>query len=306
MNRHALRQYPIFALSALLLSLLSYSGPVWSQTTPSKPLKTGKKAKSSARSANIKTGTLVSIDPDGLKITLKTAAGETLSYPLGESSRYYRAKKEADAAAFKPGESVTVKLRKIRNKATFFVFELMDTGSYDWLTDLRKSPKAAVIKDISEDLLTVTIDGADAAYTVSDKTRWNRSGKEVAASAFKVGDAVTVIPRFLPSGNLMARVVADNLKNAERSKAEGAGILSGAFKSIDAAAHTVTFLLDNGDSRTVPYSAETEVRLRSKPAKITTLRAGQHITVHIQHSEDGKELATRITIEQTRRKPATK
>lgn len=215
-------------------------------------------------------------------------------------------KKESEAAAFKVGDSVTIKLRKIRNKATFFVFELADAESYEWLTDLRKNPKAAVIKDISEDLLTVTIGGTDAEYTVSDKTRWNRGGKEVTAAAFKAGDKVEIIPRSLPGGNVMARVVADNLSDAERSKAEGAGILSGVFKSADAAAHTITFIMDGAESRTVPYNAETEIRLRSKAATIASLKAGQHITVHLEHTDDGKELATRVTIEQTRPKLTAK
>ena len=304
MTRDALRQYPFLALFALLLSLM-YPGQSGGANRSGQAAQTARqKPKAAAKGVNIKTGTLVSIEPDALKISLKTAAGEILSYPLGETSHYYRDKKESEASAFKPGDGVTVKLRKIRKQTALFVFELADSASYAWLTDLRKNPKAAVIKDISEDLLTVTIEGTDAAYTVSAKTRWNRSGKEVTAEAFKAGDKVEIIPRSLPSGNVMARVVADNLTDAERSKAEGAGILNGVFKSLDASAHTLTFLMDGGESRTVPYDANTEIRLRSKAATITALKAGQHITVHVTHTDDGKELAARVTIEQTRRKPA--
>ena len=172
MIRFAVRQYLPFALFALLFSLSTSSG-LQAQAPPKTPKSSGKKTKSGAKAANIKMGTLLSLDPDALKITLKTAAGETLTYNISDSPRFYHDKKEADASAFKPGASVTIKLRKTRNKATFFVFELADSAIYDWLTDLRKNTQSAVIKDISEDLLTVTISGADAAYTVSDKTRWS-------------------------------------------------------------------------------------------------------------------------------------
>ena len=305
MIRFTARQYPTLALLALLFSL-SYPGVLRAQAAPPKtskaPKTTGKKTKkTNAKSANVKAGILVSIDADALKITIKTAAGETLSYHLSEATHYFQAKKEAEATGFKPGEAVTLKLRKVRNKADYFVFELADTESYDWLTDLRKNPKIAVIKEMGEDVLTVTIDGTAAAYTVSDKTRWNRSGKEVSDTAFKAGDKVAIIPRALPGGAIMARVVADNLKDAELSKAEGAGILSGVFKSLDTAAQTFTLVMAGDETRVIPYNAETEVRLRTKTAKLSTLKAGQHITVHVSHGDDGKDLATRITIEQTKK-----
>ena len=305
MIRFTLRQYSSLALLALFFSV-SCPGVLRAQSAPPKtPKMAGRKLKKiGAKGANLKTGTFLSLDPDAMKITLKTAAGETLSYSISDTTHFYHAKKEADASTFKPGEAVTLKLRKVRNKATFFVFELDDTESYDWLTDLRKNPKVAVIKEMGDAVLNVTIDGADAVYTLSDKTRWNRSGKEVSDTAFKAGDKVVIIPRSLPSGAVMARVVADNLKDAELSKAEGAGILSGVFKSLDTAAQTITFVMMGDETRAIPYNAQTEVRLRSKTAKLSTLKAGQHITVHVTHEDDGKDLATRITIEQTKKTAA--
>ena len=313
MNCNALTQYlrfsPFrFSLFALTL-LLAYANFAQAQTAavPKTPKLRTKKSKSAAKkSANVKTGTIVGIDPNALTISIKTATGETLAYHLGENTRYIKAKKESDADSFKSGDGVTLKLRKVRNQADFYVFELADSESYDWLTDLRKTVKLATIKEIGDDTLTVTIDGSEVVYTISDKTRWNRDGKEVTETAFKAGEQVAIIPRSLPSGNIMARVVADNQKNAELSKAEGAGILSGVFKSVDTQAKTITFVMDGDVTHAVLYGAETEIRLRTKQAKLSALKPGQRIAVHILHQDDGKDLATRITIEQTRRKPGAK
>ena len=159
----------------------------------------------------MKSGVLMSLNVEDGTIQIKDKLGKTTDYALTEKTRFLKAKQEAEAGAFKPGEAVVVHIRKARDGGDAQATEVADKASWAWLDDVKRNMTEAVITSLEDEELAVTV-GAEKiplAYKVSDKTTWSRNGKPATAADFKAGDKVCIIPRSLPSGAIMARAVSD-------------------------------------------------------------------------------------------------
>ena len=237
-------------------------------------------------------------------------------YTLTEKTHFLRGHFEAQPEEFKPGEKVVLKLRKVRGKEAYTVFEFADAETYAWLTGLRKSPATGKIKEISDETLVLTVSKEEITYLVSSKTEWEKNGKVAASTDFKEGDTVTVSPRSLPSGTIMAKIVADQLKVVDkktravstkrtsatkRSTSRKAVSIRGMLQSLDRDRHCFTLHME-GETRLIYYVAATEIRVRTRAATFAALLNGQTVSVRLSTFPEEPNLATRITIESTMRR----
>ena len=261
-----------------------------------------------AKSSNVRSGEISVIDAAADTVTLRERAGKTGLYSLTPKSHYTRNRHAAQLADFKAGDAVVLHFRRSRSDGALLVTELDDSASWMWLSGLRKNTTAAVVRLITEDTLSVVL-GTDKLafdYTVSDKTRWAKGGKEADAAAFKVGDHVFVVPRSLPSGAVMARAVSDSMTGAAQEKERLAPSVHGAVVSADLSAHKLVLKTLAGDTRSLAFSDETEVVSGGKPAPLTILRPGLRVVARVRHEAGGDETVWRVTVETSRKLPSVK
>ena len=265
----------------------------------SQPTSKKKKTATASKSANVRSGEITALDTASETLTLKERTGRAETYVFSEKTHYRKLKKPADIKDFKIGDTAVLHFRRSRTDGAMMLTELDDRLSWDWLADLKKTTLAGTIKAIDEDSITVSLgkDNIEFDYALSEKTRWERDGKEVAASAFKPGDGVYIVPRALPSGNVMARAVANSSKGAEQEKERTAASVHGVILGLDPPNFKLTLKTLAGDTRNLALTDETEVKLNSKPILITDLKPGQHVSARLRHGDGGDEIAWRITVE---------
>jgi len=256
-----------------------------------------------SKSPNVKSGVIATFDASGETLTLRTAAATPEVYVVTAKTHYNRSRRVASRTDFKPGDSVVLHFRRSRSDGALLVTELDDAASWNWISTVRKTTTAATVKEIAENTLSVTVgaDNVPLEYTISDKTRWEKAGKEVDAAAFKPGDHVFVVPRSLPSGAIMARAVADSTAGAAEEKERLATSVHGVISSVDMAAHKVVLKTAAGDTRNLAFNEETELIVAGKSQPQSGLKAGLRVAARIRH-EAGDEVTWRFTVE-TQRKP---
>ncbi len=266
---------------------------------PSPPISKKKKASTASKSANVRNGEITALDTASETLTLKERTGRAETYVFSEKTHFRKLKKPAEIKDFKVGDTAVLHFRRSRTDGAMMLTELDDRLSWDWLAELKKTTLAGTIKAIDEDSLTVSLnkDNIEFDYALSEKTRWERDGKEVAASAFKPGDGVFIVPRALPSGNVMARAVANSSKGAEQEKERTATSVHGVILALDPANFKLTLKTLAGDTRNLALTDETEVKLNSKPILITDLKPGERVSARLKHGDGGDEIAWRITVE---------
>lgn len=268
-------------------------------STPIQPATKKKKVAAASKSANIRNGEITALDAASETLILKERTGRAETYVFSEKTHYRKLKKPADIKDFKAGDTAVLHFRRSRTDGAMMLTELDDRLSWDWLVDLKKTTLAGTIKAIDEDSITVSLDKdhIEFDYALSEKTRWERGGKEVAASAFKPGDGVYIVPRALPSGNVLARAVADSSKGAEQEKERTATSVHGVILSVDPPNFKLTLKTLAGETRNLALTDETEVKLNSKPILITDLKPGERVSARLKHGDGGDEIAWRITVE---------
>jgi hypothetical protein len=253
--------------------------------------------KSSSRAANVKTGTLVSQDTAAATLTLKPRTGADITYRLTEKTRILREKRPADASVFKPGDAIVVRFRK-SSVGPATLYDLCDKPSWEWLDRLRHKTTLVTIKEINDDTLSAT-EGADAAeveYRHTDKTQWGKAGKPASDADFKPGDKVYVSPRLLPGGGIMAVAVSDAPEFTARLHERTRPTVTGAVRACDLRKMTLSLHSAAGDDRDFTLAPDCVVRMASKDVPLTSIRAGQTVTVHLKRDEEGEQVVTRITI----------
>lgn len=299
-------KHPCWSLFALLLCLPAL--PAFAQDEPpnqppsptakAKPKTTPPKKTAKSKTANLKIGLITAIDAENSTISLneKTA---TNTYTLTERTRYRKNKAAVELEAFKVGEQATLKLRKVRNKDEYVVQELHDAASWEQIDAIRHKQMQVTIRKIEEGELAVTFGSEKEpfVYVVSGKTHWSRAGKDASPENFKVGETVTVVPRSLPSGNVMAAIVADSMQEATRTKERHARSVTGQITSLDSKEWHVVLSLSPQETREFTYSPQTLVKLGSRPMTVAALKIGQRIRASLKQVDEKLPEAYRITIE---------
>ena len=298
----------IVGLSGAMALWIATGVPARSQDTPAPPGRRAAQTSTARKSApskspNVKSGEITALDTTGDTLTLRDRTGKPSIYVLTDKTHFTRNRRAAQRTDFKVGDAVVLHFRKSRTDGALLVTELDDAVSWMWLSEMRKSTTPAVVTSIVDNTLSVTVgqEHLPFDYTISDKTRWEKAGKEVDAAAFKSGDMIYVVPRSLPSGSIMARAVADSAAGAAQGKERLAASVHGAVVSVDLPGHRVVVKTFAGDMRNFAINDETEVIVNSKPMPLGTLRQGLHVVVRIRHDVGGEEIAWRFTVEGSKR-----
>ncbi len=287
---------------ASLFALLAFAPFGYAQTTPppvhSTP-KITKSSKSAAKSPNVKPGELVALDPNAGTIQIKDKLGKAETYDLTDKTRFMKTKREADASAFKPGDMLVVHIRKARDGGDPQATEVADRESWAWIDGIKHNMTEAVVVTNDDDGLTVAVgpDKIPLSYTVSEKTMWSKGGKEGAASDFKAGDKVYVLPRALPSGAIMARAVTDTPGAGEQMKERQATSVHGVIRSVDAGKFVLTVQTPTNDMRALQGSADTEVVQKSRAVGWPALKPGQNVGARLRRNYAGESVCWKVTIE---------
>jgi hypothetical protein len=279
-----------------------------SPAVPPAPKKSVRKPASTSKSANVRRGSIDSIDPTVGKLALKSAAGKPAEYELTEKTHYWKDRRSADPAAFKAGDVVVVHLRHSRKTDLMQVTELDDRASWSWLDTMRHRTTPVTVTAVDDDTLTVTVGAENLpfSYALNANTLWSRGGKAVQPAEFKAGDKIYVVPRALPGGDVQARAVADNPVAATQLKERASTSVHGTIKTLDPAAHTLTLSTTTRDTRTLTCDADLEVLRGSKPLTWSDLKAGQNIIARLRHGEGEEPLVWRITLQSSRTKSSAR
>ena len=267
-------------------------------TTKSTPKTTTPKKSAKSKTANLKIGLITAIDAANSTLTLneKTA---TNTYTLTEKTRYRKNKKAVELEAFKVGEQATLKLRKVRNKDEYVVQEIADATSWEQLDAIRHKQMQVTLRKIEDGELAVTFGSEKEpfVYVTSEKTHWSRAGKDASPENFKVGEVVTIVPRSLPSGNVMAAIVADSMQEATRTKERHARSVTGQITALDGNKWHIVLALNPQEIREFTYSPKTLVKLGSRSMTVAALKIGQRIRASLKQIAEELPEAYRITIE---------
>lgn len=273
-----------------------------------------KARKTTAQGANIASGAISTIEAQGDTLTIEERTGKKRAFVLTGRTRFTKAKRAADKGDFKAGDTVIVHYRRSRSDDSLIASDVADAASWSWLTEVRKNTTEAVVVEITDDTLSVTVkpEKTPLEYAVSEKTMWRKAGKEAEAGAFKPGDRVYVVPRSLPSGKIMARAVSDSAAGAAQEKERTAASVRGVLLSVDPAAHRLSMKTAAGDTRSLAYSDETELLQSGKTLPLTKLKPGLAISARLRHEAGDDVVVWRVTIEAARksapvkRRPSTK
>ena len=247
--------------------------------------------------ANVKFGTLVSLDSDAATLILKPRSGADITYRITEKTNILKAKKKVEALAFKPNDSIVVRFRK-SSVGPASLYDLADKPSWDWLQKVRKETTQVTLKEISDEALNATegADSAEVAYRISEKTTWSRSGKPATHEDFKTGDKVYVVPRLLPSGGIFAVAVSDSTDSAAKLKERSKYSLKGTVKVINHEKRNLNLQTEAGDLRDLPIAEACTVRMNSRDVPLTSVKPGQQVSVRLKKNDEGEQEASRITI----------
>jgi hypothetical protein len=289
---------PFLRVLPVLFSLLVGCAVASAQTSdpprpkPSSPKRTG------AKSPNTIPGDIVSLDTDSAILTLKERSGAIHEFGLTEKTRYIKGRRPVQASDFKTGEAAVAQVRKVRNEEARNVVVLADPATWEWLVTLRRETVNATITEIGENTLTAAIrpDAAPFLYTISAKTKWSKGGKEVTVNDFKAGDTVLIVPRTLPSGGIMARVVSDTPMGAAQMKERQARTVTGVIMTLDAMTRRFTLKTRSGDTRPLRYTETTEVKQGTRTLPLTVLKVGLAVSARLKQDILGDEVAWRITL----------
>jgi hypothetical protein len=280
--------------SAVAVHLLTAALVTFSRSS----LQAQTKPRSTARSANVHTGTVVSVDVTSGTVVLKPRSGPDITYHLTDKTHILKAKKAVEATEFKPGDAAVVRFRK-STAGPASLYDLADKASWEWLDHLRHETTAVTVVEATDESLKAD-EGADKAevdYRVTEKTAWQKGGKPAAPADFKAGVRVFVVPRLLPSGSIMASAVSDAQEGAAVLKEWSRSTVSGVVKALDAPKHALRLHTIAGEERDIVLAPDVVVRQASKDVPLTILHPSLNVSVRLARTPDNELEASRITIQ---------
>jgi hypothetical protein len=266
------------------------------------------KSRSTSRAANVQTGTVVAVDGTAGTLILKPRTGPDITYHLTDKTHVLKSKKTVDATEFKSGDAVVVRFRR-STAGPASLYDMADKASWEWLDRLRHETTPVTVVEATDESLKAA-EGADRAevdYRVTEKTAWQKSGKPAAATDFKAGDRVYVVPRLLPSGSIMASAVSDAQEGAAVLKERSRSTVSGVVKALDGPKRALRLHTVAGEEREIVLAPDVVVRQASKDVPLTILHPGLNVSVRLARTADNEVEASRITIQSRKtfaKKPA--
>jgi len=228
---------------------------------------------------------------------VKTVDGGETRFRLTASTRCWVGRKPAGIAVLKPGDAVVVRYR-LNAKAPAPAYDVADAASWDWLDRIRHDIVTITIGSIASRVLCGSegSDPVEIEYRFSPKTVWRRLGQAADASAFHVGDRVSVVPRMLPSGAVMAALVADTAAEASTSRALARASIRGTLVAVDEAKHIVQLRAGDGHVYELPLASGCVARRSGEAVPLAGLREGTPITIWLRRGLSAVPEVSRIAV----------
>ena len=279
---------------AFAVILMSYV-PLIAASQP--PSSSPQKAKRTPKAApRIVRGNLSAIDKSSLIVTVKDRFGNKKELTLTDKTRYTIAHKPAELTDFKIDAPVVIHLTHSRSTGSDLVSEMCDPGSWLWLEKQRKTTQTGPITELNDEELVITVAGEKVTYRHTSKTLWSKDGKSVAATDFKVGESATVVPRSLPGGGFMARIVTDSAASAMIEKRKSSKVHAGVVTAIDLERKSIAIRDKARILSTYRYDETTTIWRTKKPAQISDIHVGSSISLSTKPGPDDRLIITRIVI----------
>lgn len=215
---------PVFAavFAAVLVASLA-TAPV----TPARSQATQRGGSSSRARAERKTLQAVVGAVNGMTAVLTPSeGGDPITASLTPKTKFFRPAARATNPGFVPGEQVVVRLEFAAGAAgpRATVVELWEPAMYEEQSRRRKEMTAGIVRQTltpgSRDGFLLVEDaegGSPITFRVTEKTMFRKGGVAVPPSAYPPGASAVVKPRALPSGGVMASVVAESEEAAEQA-----------------------------------------------------------------------------------------
>jgi hypothetical protein len=181
---------------------------------------------------------------------------------LATDTKFHRGATRSQNPGFTIGEQVTVRLAYFGDgaKARVFVAELWDTPLYEEQQKLRKEMFVGVVQQAIPDgvlsgylIVRAEDETGSATYRVTENSVFYADDTRVPASFYKVGAEVTVKPRGLPSGGVMAGVVAESPTAVDIAYRDTLSVWKGVIEKLDPAAGLLYIKRSDGAKRTIVF-----------------------------------------------------
>lgn len=224
------------------------------------------------------------------------------------NTRFWSNKATAKREAFAAGAPVTVRIKTDADPPQ--LREMADRTSWTWLEAIRKSPQAGTVVRCDAKNMTVRLaDGSEFAYRVTDKSKIQLAGKDGGLDDLKVGQAVHVKARTLPSLDVMASEVRDTpfpvAASASRTKKAArpakvavlpdSGTLSGhvttPFPGLKMFSATIGIRVLH-----FSYSASTKFTLDGRPATAEALGRGAKVRISYKRDKYGRLACAKVEV----------
>jgi hypothetical protein len=228
---------------------------------------------------------------------LRTASGGSLSFAAAPSTLLLKAKRTAQLADFASGDAVTVRYRPSATQP-YVLHDLADRASWTWLARLRTQVAEVTLKEVTDADL-VAEEGPDSApirYRVTATTAWRKAGKPAESGDFPAGSRVSVAPRLLPNGRIMAVGVADTKQGAEGLRERSRPTVTGRITLVDVTGCKIVIVSLSGEAHAALWHDAPRVRKEGRDVPLGALAVGQWVTAHLKKDEAGDRLVTLVTI----------
>ncbi|HSV74979.1 MAG TPA: hypothetical protein VLH79_14560 [Chthonomonadales bacterium] len=248
--------------------------------------------------ANVKQGVIASVDPLAGALTVTLRGGASASFRLGDRTQVWENRRRAAATDLRAGAYAVVRHRR-SGEPPHMAYDVADRLSWEWLQRIRRDVTTVRVTALEDGWLRAE-EGKDRLpvdYRFTEKTTWWKGGATATPSSFKPGDTVSVAPRLLPNGAVMAVSVADDGVWAARLRERSRPSVSGALARYDAGSRTITLRTDLGDERELVLAAACTCRRDGRAVPLTALRPGLRVTAHLRTEPDGVRRCVRLTIQ---------
>lgn len=280
------------ALCALALAPL----PLVRAQAPPAPATSPVPAARSRASTRTLAATVLVIDPPTESVRLALADGTTVAALLKDTSRFYKRSKIARIIDFVPNEKVTARL-SFRPGGEVWVSQLFDAPSYAAYTRDRREVCVGIVAANTGNRLDVKrADGTILAFRVTDKSQVRKAGALSQIKAYPVGAAVAVQPRGLPSGEVMAAIVADTAVDVAAARLDGLVNWEGTLETVDPARSYLVLRRSDGVSRPIAVAPSARIRRGKATLTLAQLTPGTAVTIHLLRGADANGLRTSDSI----------
>ncbi len=272
---------------------LALAGPcaVRAQAPPASPAAKSATTRSRASTRTL-AATVITVDPAAGTVQLALADGSAVSARLSGKSRCVKQGKEVRPQDFKPNEKAMARL-SFRAGGEVWLQDLRDAESHDAYTRDRRETCAGVVAANTGSRLDVRrADGSVLVFRVTDKTLVRKGGALSALTAYPVGASVAVKPRGLPSGDVMASIVAETAAEVAAAHLDGLVNWEGAVESVNVEKGHLALRRDDGVRRAFVVAPTARLRRAGATIALGDLTPGTAVAVHLLRGADANGLRT--------------